>query len=211
MLRWFDRLAAALVLVIALPCEAQDSPRPSPPAAAPVSQHEAAPARQGAKPDGAKHGRRLLLKLDPATTAGLGTGGAAVPSAARGHGTPPATTPQGNGGQPFTLKMDKTWLFPPGSDPFREMRLAAWDSPMSRMELIWRQHGMYGPNPPGGYPSLLYPATMREEIGLDGKPHIVFMGAYGRDWKSLSPSEKAAAAAQSAIVLAAFFGLLNGL
>jgi len=100
----------------------------------------------------------------------------------------------------FRLQLDPLYL--PGYEPARELRLALWDSPMSRLELVAarEQWALRNPGPTGTvipFEGVQLPLRLNLESGAQR----LVMGPWSPTWKDLTWQEKVAAGAQTSVVL----------
>lgn len=111
----------------------------------------------------------------------------------------------------FTLRLDD--LIPPGSTFYRESMLAAWESPIGRLEWnLWAMQNCLGQPPPcQGPPGLLLGLPMGIEVGPDGRTRLVVPGPWSKDWHRFTLEEKFGIMLQEATALAALVALVKGL
>jgi hypothetical protein len=143
-------------------------------------------------------------------TAGLGLGrvtwlpGDAAVGAASGTPAPPPRLT-------FAVRLDD--LIPEGSTYYRESMLAAWESPLGRLEWnVWAMQSCLGQPPPcQGPPALLLGLPMGVEVGPDGRTRLVVPGPWAKDWGKLTLEEQFGVMLQEAAALAALVALVKGL
>jgi len=104
-------------------------------------------------------------------------------------------------------------LIPASSSFYRESVLAAWESPLGRLEWnIWAMQGCLGQPPPcQGPPALLLGLPMGIEVGPDGRTRMVVPGPWSKDWGKLTLEEQFGIMLQEAAVLTALIALVKGL
>jgi len=104
-------------------------------------------------------------------------------------------------------------LIPASSSFYRESVLAAWNSPIGRLEAnIWAMQGCLGQPPPcQGPPALLLGLPMGFEVGPDGRTRMVVPGPWSKDWGKLTLEEQFGIMLQEAAALAALVALVRGL
>lgn len=104
-------------------------------------------------------------------------------------------------------------LIPASSSFYRESVLAAWNSPIGRLEAnIWAMQGCLGQPPPcQGPPALLLGLPMGIEVGPDGRTRMVVPGPWAKDWGKLTLEEQFGIMLQEAAALAALVALVRGL
>jgi hypothetical protein len=100
----------------------------------------------------------------------------------------------------FRLQLDPLYL--PGYEPARELHLALWDSPMSRLELAVarEQWALRNPGPTGAvipFEGVQLPLR----LSLESAAQPLVMGPWSPTWKDLTWQEKVAAGAQTGFVL----------
>jgi hypothetical protein len=119
----------------------------------------------------------------------------------------PDTTPR----LTYTLRLDD--LVPEGSSFYHESVLAAWESPMGRLEWnVWAMQSCLGQPPPcQGPPALLLGLPMGFEVGPDGRARLIVPGPWSKDWHRFTLEEKFGIMLQEAAALAALIGLVKGL
>jgi hypothetical protein len=96
----------------------------------------------------------------------------------------------------FQLELEP--LFVPGYEPARELRLALWDSPMSRLELAVsrEQWSLRNPGPLGSViPFQTNQGPMRLKLDSGAQPLV--LGPWSPAWDRLTWQEKVAASAQA--------------
>jgi len=111
----------------------------------------------------------------------------------------------------FTVRLDD--LIPAGSSFYHESVLAAWESPMGRLEWnVWAMQSCLGQPPPcQGPPALLLGLPMGLETGPDGTTRLVVPGPWSKDWERFTLEEKFGIMLQEAAALAALAALIKGL
>jgi hypothetical protein len=119
-----------------------------------------------------------------------------------GQGTPAEARP--------VLRLHLDPLYQVGYEPARELRLALWDSPMSRLELAaareqwaFRNPGPTGPVLP--FESGQFPMRLR----LQSPAQTLLPGPWNPSWSSLTWQEKVAGGAQTGLVTLALIQLLG--
>jgi len=119
--------------------------------------------------------------------------------------------PTATGRLTFTLRLDD--LIPEGSSFYRESMLAAWESPIGRLEWnVWAMQGCLGQPPPcQGPPALLLGLPMGLETGPDGRTRLVVPGPWSKEWHRFTLEEKFGIMLQEAAALAALAALIKGL
>ncbi len=118
--------------------------------------------------------------------------------------TAPEATPQSTPEQQpkRQLKLSLEPLYSPSYKAARELRLALWDSSMSRLELAVAQEMWAGRNPGPTrlvFPLETMPPSMRLRFGSEGQP--LLMGPWSKGWDKLTWQEKIGAGAQTTFVL----------
>ena len=111
----------------------------------------------------------------------------------------------------FAVRLDD--LIPEGSTFYRESMLAAWESPMGRLEWnVWAMQSCLGQPPPcQGPPALLLGLPMGLETGPDGTTRLVVPGPWSKDWERFTLEEKFGIMLQEVAALAALAALIKGL
>jgi hypothetical protein len=111
-------------------------------------------------------------------------------------GTPARTRPT------FRLQLDPLYL--PGYEPARELRLALWDSPMSRLELAAAQE-QWALRHPGSSGAVIpfEGVQLPLRLNLESGAQRLVMGPWSPTWKDLTWQEKVAAGAQTSLVFLA--------
>lgn len=142
-------------------------------------------------------------------TAGLGLGSVAWLPAEALVGAPGSAT--GSPKLTYTVRLGD--LIPAGSTFYRESLLAAWESPIGRLEAnLWAMQGCLGQPPPcQGPPALLLGLPMGVEVGPDGRTRLVVPGPWAKDWERFTLEEKFGIMLQEAAALAALVALVKGL
>ena len=100
------------------------------------------------------------------------------------------------------FRLDLQALYLPGYEPARELRLAAWDSPMSRLELagLREQWALRRAGPTGSvvpFQAGRLPLTLH----LDPSVRSLVLGPWNSEWDRLTWQEKVAAGAQTSFFL----------
>jgi len=122
----------------------------------------------------------------------------AFASAAIAAGQEPADAPAANR---RTFRLELKPLQVPGYEPARELRLALWDSAMSRLELAAarEQWALRNPGPTGSavpFQAIQLPMHLR----LDSGVQPVLLGPWNPAWGRLTWQEKVAAGAQTGLI-----------
>jgi hypothetical protein len=110
-----------------------------------------------------------------------------------GQDAPSAQAPS-----PRPFKLDLQPLHMPGYEPARELHLALWDSPMTRLELAVsrEQWAARNPGPAGGVaPFQVAPLPFR--FRFDSAGQLLVLGPWSSKWDQLTWQEKVAAGAQT--------------
>jgi hypothetical protein len=99
---------------------------------------------------------------------------------------------------PRTFRLELEPLYVPGYEPARELRLALWDSSMSRLELAVsrEQWSLRNPGPIGTvmpFQTIQLPMRLR----LDSGAQPLVLGPWSPAWDRLTWQEKVAAGAQT--------------
>ncbi len=142
-------------------------------------------------------------------TAGLGLGSVEWLPAEAQVGAPGSAA--GSPDLTYTVRLGD--LIPESSSFYRESVLAAWDSPIGRLEAnLWAMQGCLGQPPPcQGPPALLLGLPMGIEVGADGRTRMVVPGPWAKDWGKLTLEEQFGIRLQEAAALAALVALVPGL
>jgi hypothetical protein len=98
----------------------------------------------------------------------------------------------------------------PGYEPARELRLALWDSPMSRLELAVarEQWALRNPGPFGSvvpFQIIQLPTRLR----LDSGAQPLVLGPWNSAWGQLTWQEKVAASAQTGFIAWAMIEMIR--
>jgi hypothetical protein len=112
---------------------------------------------------------------------------------AAGQPTPPPAAPAHPA---FKMRLDP--LYQPGYRPTHELRLALWDSSMSRLELAaaHEQLAFRDPGPTGAVTSF-DGAQFPMRLKLVSGPQALLIGPWSPAWENLTWQEKAGAGAQT--------------
>jgi hypothetical protein len=100
-----------------------------------------------------------------------------------------------------TFKLDLQPLYLPGYKPAREVRMALWDSPMSRLELAVsrEQWALRNPGPAGiTVPFQAGPLPFR--FNFDPAGQALVLGPWDSKWDQLNWQEKFAAGVQTGVL-----------
>jgi hypothetical protein len=111
----------------------------------------------------------------------------------------PTSTPAAPTHPVFKLGLDPLYL--PGYEPTRELRLALWDSSMSRLELAAarEQWAFRNPGPTG--PVLPFEGVqLPMRLNMVSGAQSLLLGPWSPQWQQLSWQEKAAAGAQTGVL-----------
>jgi hypothetical protein len=129
---------------------------------------------------------------------------AAAPfAAAQQSAAAPAPPPQ----RAFRLHLKP--LYQPGYEPARELRLALWDSPMSRLELAAAREQWAFRNPgPTGTVIPFEGVQLPLRLSMASSAQTLVLGPWNAGWKDLTWQEKTAAAAQTGVLA---LGLIEAL
>lgn len=114
---------------------------------------------------------------------------------AAGQEAPGAQAPS-----PRAFKLDLQPLYLPGYEPAREVRLALWNSPMSRLELAVsrEQWALRNPGPAGNVvPFQVAPLPFRFRADTGGQSLV--LGPWNSGWDQLTWQEKFATGAQTTL------------
>ncbi|MGV8039464.1 MAG: hypothetical protein AB2L07_05105 [Thermoanaerobaculaceae bacterium] len=109
----------------------------------------------------------------------------------------------------FSLHLN---TYPVGSyEASRELRLALWDSPMSKLEYavareLWA--AQMGSLPGRGNPGS---TAIRMSVGPGRPPGLVLAGPWSQEWHELSWQNQVAVAAQSAVAIGILAALAHNL
>ncbi len=124
-------------------------------------------------------------------------------AAGQGGGDTPAPGPR-------TFKLELQPLYLPGYDPARELHLALWDSPMSRLELTAAREQWAFRNPgPTGTVIPFEGVQLPLRLNLDSGAQRLVMGPWSPTWQDLTWQEKVAAGAQTGVLALALVQVLS--
>ncbi len=108
----------------------------------------------------------------------------------------------------FRLKLDPLYL--PGFDAAHELRLALWDSPMSRLELTAAREQWALRNPgPNGTVIPFEGAQLPLRLNFESGAQRLVMGPWSPTWQDLTWQEKVATGAQTSLVFIALVEALG--
>ena len=111
-----------------------------------------------------------------------------------------------------TLGLRLEQLYLPGYEPAHQLRLALWDSPMSRLELAvaGEQWALRHPGPAG---MVVPPQQLHIPLRLsfDSAAQPLVMGPWSQGWDQLTWQEKVAAGAQTGYIFLALIQIARHL
>jgi hypothetical protein len=111
-----------------------------------------------------------------------------------------------------TLRLGLEPLYLPGYEPARELRLAAWDSPMSRLELAAAREQWAVVNPgPSGTVVPFQGVRLPLRLNLASPAESLVTLPWSPSWGRLTWQEKVAAGAQDGVLIWALVDLLGRL
>ncbi len=114
-----------------------------------------------------------------------------------------AQQPAGAPAEPHpSFRLDLSPLVLPGYEPARELRMALWDSPMSRLELaVAREQWAVRHPGPVGLVTPFERAQLPLRLSFDSGAQSAFMGPWNPQWQQLTWQERVAAGAQTGLFL----------
>jgi hypothetical protein len=119
--------------------------------------------------------------------------------------TPVTPAPPRSG---FRLHLDPLYL--PGYEPARELRLALWDSPMSRLELTAAREQWALRNPgPTGTVIPFEGVQLPLRLSMASSAQSLVLGPWSPSWERLTWQEKVAAGAQTGVLALALVQVLS--
>jgi hypothetical protein len=124
---------------------------------------------------------------------------------ASGQGEPGTQAPS-----PRAFRLDLQPLYLPGYEPAREVRLALWDSPTSRLELAVsrEQWALRNPGPTGSVvPFQAAPLPFR--FRYDSAGQLLVLGPWSSKWDQLAWQDKVAAGAQTTFIAWVVFQMVR--
>ena len=114
--------------------------------------------------------------------------------------------------QQHGFRLQLSPLYEPGYEPARELRLALWDSPMSRLELAAAREQWALINPgPSGTVVPFHGIRLPLRLNLESPAESLVLGPWSPGWERLTWQEKVAAGAQDGVLLWTLVELLGHL
>jgi hypothetical protein len=131
-----------------------------------------------------------------------------IPAAAQE--APAAAAPAAAAPTQHAFQLQLQPLYDPRYEPARELRLALWDSPMSRLELTAarEQWALRNPGPTGTvipFEGVQLPLRLH----MESSAQSLFLGPWSPSWERLTWQEKVAAGAQTGVLALALVQVLS--